>query len=70
MIRFLNFIGRDTVKTFTLDTPQPVKDPHFLLFPVNGVLEVKKLDGLPLARKRLTVLNYKELKKVMHQSAS
>lgn len=69
MIKFLNYTGRETVKIFTLETPQPVKDPHFLLFPLKGTLEVRKLNGLPLTRKRITIASYKELKKVLHQSA-
>lgn len=70
MIKVLNHIGRETVRTFTLDKAQPVKDPLFMIYPVKGVLEVKSLNGAPLAKKKITVGSYKELRKVMHQSAS
>lgn len=70
MIKTLNHIGRETVRTFTLDKAQPVKDPIFMLFPVKGTLEVKKLNGAPLAKKKITVGSYTELRKVMRQPAS
>ncbi|MCL6634997.1 MAG: hypothetical protein K6T29_04425 [Peptococcaceae bacterium] len=70
MIKVLNYIGRDTVRTFTLERAQPVKDPLFMLYPVKGVLEVRSLGGASLAKKKITVRSYKELKKVLHQSAS
>lgn len=70
MIKMLNRIGRETVRIFTLEKAQPVKDPIFLLFPVKGTLEVKNLNGAPTVKKIMTVGSYKELMGVMHQPAS
>jgi hypothetical protein len=70
VIKILNHVGRESVRVFTLEKAQPVKDPLFMLFPVRGTLEVKAINGSPVAKKKITVRSYKELMKVMHQSAS
>lgn len=70
MIKMLNHIGRETVRIFTLERSQPVKDPIFMFFPVKGTLEVKNLNGTPVVKRTMTVGSYKELMSVMHQSAS
>lgn len=70
MIRILYHTGRETVRSFILEKAQPVKDPLFMLFPVKGTLEVKKHNGVPVTRKKVTVDSYKELMELIQQSAS
>ena len=50
MVKEIKHSARETVRIFTLDKPQPVKNPLYLLFPVSGTIEVKGTNGKIKAR--------------------
>jgi len=60
MVTVIKHVGHETVKTFILDKPQPVKNPVFMLFPVEGTLENRGFKG-DSRRKHISVKSYKEL---------
>ncbi len=60
MVTVITHTGHEAIKTFTLDKPQPVKNPFFMLFPVEGTLENRGFKGNS-RRKHVSVKSYKEL---------
>lgn len=67
MVRTLKSIDGNTIRTLTLDTPQPVKHPIFMDYPVAGIFQIAG-HGVKEGRqvKRVTVKNYKDLNKLLY----
>ncbi|MCL5935590.1 MAG: hypothetical protein M1543_03755 [Firmicutes bacterium] len=67
MIRSIKHTQRKITKTFTLNDPQPVKSPFFLIFPVRGKLEIKNLKENTFVRKYITIYDFMELRNHLYE---
>lgn len=71
MVKLLKSIDGSVVRTFTLDKPQPVKHPIFMVYPVAGVLQVACYgveEGQQV--KRVIVKDYQELNKLLYNRSA
>ncbi len=71
MVKLLKSIDGNVVRTFTLDKPQPVKHPIFMVYPVAGVLQVARYgveEGQQV--KRVIVKDYQELNKLLYNRSA
>lgn len=67
MVKEIKHSARETVRIFTLDKPQPVKNPLYLLFPVSGTIEVKGPNGRIKAKERITIKDRMDLIRLIYK---